>query len=40
VSAVAMKAMGSGKVDLSLMTEPGQGAAGRWRFGVFLGEAR
>lgn len=32
-----MKATGSGKVDLSLMAEPGQGAAGRWRFGVFSG---
>jgi len=27
---------GGGKVDLSLMAKPGQGAAGRWRIGVFF----
>jgi hypothetical protein len=32
-------AMGGGEVDLSLMAKPGQGAAGRWRFGVFSGGA-
>lgn len=27
---------GGGKVDLSLMVKPGQGAVGRWRIGVFF----
>jgi len=36
VLAMAMDVAGGGKVDLSLMAKPGQGAAGRWRFGVFF----